>query len=88
MSALDRERVLRYPDLAERLTKPPLNYANPRQWSGFIPPDTYGQALNLSPEREALMELANEAYRREQEGWTPPTHNPPEQDSDDRTDDR
>jgi|SRR5215471_1980382 len=33
-----RERVLRYPDLAARLTEPPLNYARPEQWNGFVPP--------------------------------------------------
>lgn len=33
-----RERVLRHPDLAARLCAPPLNYARPEQWNGFVPP--------------------------------------------------
>jgi hypothetical protein len=70
-STVDRERVLRYPDLAQKLTEPPLRYANPRQWNGFIPPDVCGQQLNLSPRRDALWALATEAYRRDVEGWTP-----------------
>lgn len=33
-----RERVLRHPDLAKRLTEPPLSYDRPEQWNGFVPP--------------------------------------------------
>lgn len=33
-----RERVLRHPDLARRLTEPPLGYKFPEQWNGFVPP--------------------------------------------------
>lgn len=33
-----RERVLRHPDLAKKLTEPPLSYARPEQWNGFVPP--------------------------------------------------
>ena len=33
-----REAVLRHEDLAKRLTQPPLNYARPDQWNGYIPP--------------------------------------------------
>lgn len=32
-----RQRVLSYPDLAVKLTEPPLGLAHPRQWSGWIP---------------------------------------------------
>jgi hypothetical protein len=35
-----RERVLRYPDLAKRLTERPVGYARPDQWNGFVPPAT------------------------------------------------
>lgn len=36
--AARRARVLRYPDLAARLTEPPLRFPRPTQWSGYIPP--------------------------------------------------
>lgn len=39
-SAARRERVLRYPDLAKRLTEPPLGYKRPQDWSGWVPPAT------------------------------------------------
>jgi hypothetical protein len=35
-----RASVLAHPDLAARLTQPPLNYARPDQWNGYIPPAT------------------------------------------------
>jgi hypothetical protein len=35
-----RARVLAHPDLAERLTEPPLGLRDPVQWSGWIPPRT------------------------------------------------
>jgi hypothetical protein len=33
-----RARVLRHPDLARRLTEPPLDYRRAEDWSGWIPP--------------------------------------------------
>lgn len=66
-----RDSVLRYPDLAARLCEPPIGYEKATQWNGYVPPDTCGNALNLSPRREALVELVNEAARRDREGWTP-----------------
>lgn len=33
-----RARVLAHPDLAARLTQPPLNYTRPEQWTGYVPP--------------------------------------------------
>lgn len=33
-----RARVLRYPDLARRLTEPPLGYRRAEDWTGWIPP--------------------------------------------------
>lgn len=35
-----RGRVLKHPDLAAKLTKPPLNYKRPEQWNGYVPPRT------------------------------------------------
>lgn len=67
-----RDSVLRYPDLAARLCDPPLDYERPQQWNGYVPPETYGNALNLCPRREALVQLIQEAARRDREGWPPP----------------
>lgn len=60
-------RVLAHPDLAERLTAPPLGYARPNQWTGYVPPRTWGRhnQLNPSPQRRALVEIAAEALRRD-----------------------
>lgn len=33
-----RARVLAHPDLAARLCEPPLSYARPDQWNGYVPP--------------------------------------------------
>lgn len=33
-----RARVLAHPDLARRLTQPPLSYKRPEQWNGYIAP--------------------------------------------------
>lgn len=32
--------MLAHPDLAAELTRPPLNFARPGQWNGYIPPPT------------------------------------------------
>jgi hypothetical protein len=37
-SAARRARVLRYPDLAKKLTQPPLGYSRPEAWNGWVPP--------------------------------------------------
>lgn len=37
-SAQRRARVLSYPDLARRLTEPPLDFRRPEDWNGWIPP--------------------------------------------------
>lgn len=66
-----RERVLRYPDIAAKLTHPPLNLANPTMWNGYIPPRTlpsnddnpYDEA-NQSPIRQQLVAIAADALRR------------------------
>lgn len=72
MSTTERELVLRYPDLAARLTEPPFDYDRPQQWNGFVPPATQCTgAINPSPRRKALLELVHEARNREQqETWT------------------
>ncbi|GLZ10266.1 hypothetical protein Acsp04_05010 [Actinomadura sp. NBRC 104425] len=76
-AAQRRRRVLAYADLADRLTAPPLCYARPEQWNGYVPPSTWGavqsgdksfrELPNDSPRRAALVELCAEALRREQE---------------------
>lgn len=68
-----RARVLMHPDIAAKLCEPPLSFAKPEQWNGFVPPkylpaDERGKvALNDSPRRAALVGIAAEAMRREGE---------------------
>lgn len=72
MELAERRRlVLSHPDLAARLCEPPLGYTKPAQWSGFIPPEEFNGEHNRSPRRDALIDIAAEALRREQEGATP-----------------
>lgn len=53
----NRELVLRHPDVAKRLTDPPLSYQRPDQWTGYIPgPEWRGQA-NDSIRRAALIDI-------------------------------
>lgn len=69
-NARRRALVLRHPDLAERLTQPPINHTTPEHWTGYVPPahdpETFGggQPLNTSPIRAALARLVDEAERR------------------------
>jgi len=51
-----RNRVLRHPEIAIRLTWPPLDYTLAENWNGYVPPlrDPDGQ-LNRSVNRTALM---------------------------------
>src|SRR5258707_14796957 len=35
-----RALVLGYPDLAKRLTLPPVGYTRAEQWNGYLPPGT------------------------------------------------
>lgn len=37
-SAARRDLVLRHPDIARRLTEPPIGYRRPEDWTGWIPP--------------------------------------------------
>jgi len=63
-----RDAVLSYPDLAKRLTEPPLDYAEPSQWNGFVPPEEFNGQHNASPRRTALAEIVAEAHARDAEG--------------------
>jgi hypothetical protein len=40
-----RERVLAHPDLAAALCRPPLGFAQPQMWTGFVPPRTGPEEL-------------------------------------------
>jgi hypothetical protein len=59
--------VLAHPDLAKRLTEEPLNFPRPDQWNGGIPPETFNGEHNDSPRRVALVEIFDEATRRNAE---------------------
>lgn len=65
----NREVVARHEDLSKRLTEPPLGYAQPSQWNGFVPPSTFsGQVngqINDSPRRAALVAIVDEAMARD-----------------------
>lgn len=64
-AAYRRGLVLRHPDLAEQLTKPPIGHARPEIWTGYIPPATNCTgALNTAACRPALLALVEEAERR------------------------
>lgn len=56
-----RASVLRHPDIAERLTAEPLDYARPEQWNGFIPPELFNGERNRSGRRDALLALVADA---------------------------
>lgn len=66
-AASRRALVLRYPDLAAVLTRTPLDYDQPEQWTGYVPPATLpdGQP-NRTPIRTALLELLARAEHRTQ----------------------
>lgn len=61
-----RALVLRHPEVARRLTRPPLDYARPEQWTGYIPPESWNGEHNDSPRRAALLDIiaAAEAVER------------------------
>jgi len=59
-----RRAVLAHPDLAARLTEPPLAYSDPSRWTGYIPPEMWQQLPNRSPRRTALVEIYEEALSR------------------------
>lgn len=63
-----RRLVLAIPDLAARLTRPPLPYSRPENWSGYLPPymavGRNGWIRNDSPQRIHLVAIVREAYAR------------------------
>lgn len=69
-NARRRALVLRHPDLAQKLTEPPLRHTTPEHWTGYIPPayDAVAlggaQPINTSPARAALVALLAEAEAR------------------------
>jgi hypothetical protein len=69
-NAARRELVLRHPMVARKLTARPLEYAEPGQWNGFVPPAMWRERHNDSPRRTALLELAAEARQHETDGCT------------------
>jgi hypothetical protein len=73
-----RQLVLRYPDLAEQLTQPPLALQKPEQWSGCLAPThTATGAPNRSPVRAQVAALIAEAERRAAPAATPGDSNEP-----------
>lgn len=67
-SAAENDRrkalVLKHDDLAKRLTEPPVGFARPDCWTGFVPMEHNAAGLNRSPIRQALAALVAEAERR------------------------
>jgi hypothetical protein len=59
-----RRLVLAHPDLAARLTRLPLAYTRPDQWTGFVPPRVWRDQLNTDPRRLALAGICAEALHR------------------------
>jgi hypothetical protein len=64
----ERARVLRHPEIAARLCKPPLHYSRPEVWTGYVPPETWRDQHNDSPQRTALLDIITAAVKAEQEG--------------------
>jgi hypothetical protein len=64
-AAYRRGLVLRYPDLADQLTKAPIGHARPDIWNGYIPPATdCTGAINTAPCRPVLLAIVAEAEAR------------------------
>lgn len=63
-----RKLVLSFDDLAARLTARPLEFKQPTQWNGFIPPymtpADQGHARNDSAQRVHLVAIVREAMAR------------------------
>lgn len=66
----NRRLVLAYPDIAAKLCAPPIGYARPEQWTGYIPPRFDAERIdgvtpiNTTPRRTALLELLEAAAER------------------------
>lgn len=66
VAAYRRGLVLRYSELAAKLTEYPISFAKPEQWNGFIPPaTTCTGAMNTARCRPALLALVAEAEQRD-----------------------
>lgn len=97
MQLARRDRVLAYPDLAQRLTQPPIGLEDPTQWTGWIPPQTIPEGVcghecgryhrcdrihagrrNDSLRRAALVEIAAEAWRRDNQPTLDETEHDPD----------
>lgn len=63
-----RELVLRHPEIATRLTQPPLRYSRPEVWNGWVPPFMWGEQINNSPRRAALIVIVAEAEKASKDG--------------------
>jgi hypothetical protein len=63
-----RGRVLAHPDIAKRLTEPPMRYPTPEMWTGYIPPARCGEDKpNRSPIRRQLLDTCQAVVDRERE---------------------
>lgn len=60
-----RARVLAQPEIAKRLTQPPLRYSKPEVWNGYVPPATWREQTNNSPQRAALMQILSDVAAAE-----------------------
>ena len=56
-----RAAVLNNPELARKLTAPPLRYAQPEHWNGYVPPQIWQGTANDSPHRRALVAIVSAA---------------------------
>lgn len=63
-----RAMVLAHPDLAERLTQPPLGFTRPEQWCGYVAGEVWQHRRNTSPRRAALVAIVTEAEARAAQG--------------------
>jgi hypothetical protein len=64
---VERDRVLRHPDIAARLCDPPLRYSRPENWTGYVPPETWQGKRNDAPQRTQLLDIITAAVKREKE---------------------
>lgn len=64
-AAARKALVLRHPEIAARLTKPPFGYKSPEQWAGGVPPETFNGTRNDSPLRPAVLQLLADAQALE-----------------------
>lgn len=63
----NRDTVLAHPAVAARLTRPPLSYAKPEQWNGYVPPYLWNGQVNNSSRRAALIDIITAAEKATKE---------------------